>query len=182
MPQLSLKQRRTRARKIKVVLMDIDGVLTNGIIYHFVNTRGSLVEFKGVHSQDSIAMAWLAQSGLKTGVISGRNSKGMEERLKMLKASYIYQERLDKKFVFEKICQEAQVTALQTLYIGDDLPDIPVLRKAGLAVAVKNARPEVKAAAHWVTRARGGDGALREVAEFVLQAQGLWKSLLEKFK
>lgn len=161
--------------------MDVDGVLTGGLIYHFVDSGGELVEFKGVHAQDSIALSWLAQSGLKTGVISGRDSRGMEQRLKMLKASYIYQGRLDKKAVFAEICGHAQLSARQALYIGDDLPDLPVLAAAGLAVAVANARPEVKAAAHWVTRSRGGEGAVREVCEFLLKAQGLWEGLLRRF-
>lgn len=171
-----------RARRIKVVLMDIDGVLTDGLIYHFVDQASRLVEFKGVHSQDSIALAWLAQEGIKTGVISGRNSEGMAERLKMLKVSFIHQGRLDKKDVFEGILREAGASAAQALYIGDDLPDIPVLSRAGLAVTVPSARREVKAAAHWVTRAAAGRGAVREVAEFVLAAQGLWGNVLSRFE
>lgn len=170
-----------RAKDIRLVLMDIDGVLTNGAIYHFVDSAGELVEFKGVHAQDSIALAWLAQEGLKTGFISGRSSRGMEERLKMLKASHIYQGRLDKKTVFDDICRKEGLEPSRTLYIGDDLPDIPVLKAAGLSVAVRNARPEVKKAAHWVTRAPGGDGAVREVGELLLRAQGLWEGLVSRF-
>lgn len=181
MPKLSLAEVRKRARRVKVVLMDIDGVLTNGLIYHLVDTSGKLVEFKGVHSQDSIALSWLAQAGIKTGFISGRNSRGMEKRLKIVKASYIYQGRLDKKRVFEEICRDAGVRADETLYMGDDLPDIPVLAEAGLGIAMKNARPEVKAAAHWVVPARGGECAVREVVEIVLKAQGLWRDVLRRF-
>lgn len=170
-----------KARRAKLVLMDIDGVLTSGTIYHFVNSAGRLVEFKGINSQDSIALAWLAESGFRTGFISGRNSSGVEERLKLLNATFIYQGRLDKKNVFEEICGKASVEASQTVYIGDDLPDIPVLRLAGLSVAVGNARPEVKSWAHWVTRAKGGEGAVREVAELVLTASGLWPGILKRF-
>ncbi len=162
--------------------MDIDGVLTNGLIYHLVDAAGRLVEFKGVHSQDSIALSWREQHGLKTGVISGRNSQGMEERLKLLKVRYIHQGRLDKKVVFEGICREAGVGAGEVLYIGDDLPDIPVLRLAGLAVTVPSARAEVKAVVHWITRAEGGQGAVREVAELVLRRQGLWDKVLGRFE
>lgn len=171
-----------RARRIKVALMDIDGVLTGGLIYHLVDQAGRLVEFKGVHAQDSIALAWLAQEGIKTGVISGRNSEGMAERLKLLKVSFIHQGRLDKKDVFDGICREAGVDAAEVLYIGDDLPDIPVLRQAGLAVTVPTGRTEVKAAAHWTTRAQAGQGAVREVAEFVLVSQGRWKNVLSRFE
>ncbi|MBI5631161.1 MAG: HAD hydrolase family protein [Elusimicrobia bacterium] len=162
-----------RARRVKVFLLDIDGVLTDGLIYHFVDTSGNLVELKGVNAQDSIALGWLAQCGIKTGVISGRNSRGMEERLKLVKVSYIHQGRLDKLNVFDQILKEAGVKAEEVLYMGDDWPDIPVLERAGLAVAVPNARPEVKAKAHWVTRSRGGEAAVREAAELVLRAQGL---------
>lgn len=169
------------ARRVKVVLTDVDGVLTNGLLWHFVDTAGELVELKAMHTQDSIALAWLAESGIKTGCISGRSSKGTEERLKLLRTSYIYQGRLDKLAVFDDICKQAGVTPAETLYMGDDIPDIPVILRAGLGVAVANARPEVKKAAAWTTRARGGEGAMREVAELLLKAQGLWPGVLAKF-
>lgn len=181
MPPLSLALRRKRAAGVKAVLLDIDGVLTDGLVYHMVDSGGLLIEFKGINAQDSIGLAWLAESGLITGAISGRNSQGMQERLKMLHVTHIYQGRLDKRFVFDEICRLAKVSPSQTLYIGDDLPDIPVLGAAGLAVAPANARPEVKARAHWVTKARAGEGAVREVAELVLQAQGRWQAVLDKF-
>ncbi|MBI4375945.1 MAG: HAD hydrolase family protein [Elusimicrobia bacterium] len=171
-----------RAKKVRLALMDIDGVLTNGWIFHFVDTAGGLVEFKGVHAQDSIALSWLAQCGIKTGFISGRQSRGMEERLKLVKASYIYQGRLDKKNVLEEICRDAGVSADEALYMGDDLPDVPVLKSVGLAAAPANARPEVKAAAHLVTRRAGGEGAVRELVELVLKAQGHWDGLLKRFE
>lgn len=171
-----------RARKVKLVLLDIDGVLTAGTIYHLVDQAGRLVEFKGVHSHDSIGLSWLAKEGIRTGVISGRNSEGMAERLKMLNVSFIYQGRLDKKAVFEDICRQAGVSASKVLYMGDDLPDIPVLRAAGLAVTVPGARPQVRKAAHWTTKAKPGGGAVREAAELVLRAQGLWKNVLARFE
>lgn len=176
-----MKPSAARLKRVKLVLMDIDGVLTSGTIYHFVDSAGGLVEFKGMHAQDSIALAWLADSGLRTGFISGRDSAGMRERLKMLKASFVFQGRLDKLAVFEQILREAGTTACETLYVGDDLPDIPVIRAAGLGGAVANARPEVKRAASWVTTARGGEGAVREIAEALLKAQGLWAGILGRF-
>ena len=182
MPKLTPKQLQAKASKIKVVLMDVDGVLTSGPIYHFVDTGKELVEFKGIHSVDSIAMVWLAKLGLRTGTISGRISAGVEARLKLLQVSFIYQHRLDKKNVFEEICQKARVLPEETLYIGDDLPDVPVIKRAGIGVAVGNARPEVKAAAHWVTRANGGEGAVREVGEMVLRSQNLWKKILDMYE
>ncbi|MDE2142538.1 MAG: HAD hydrolase family protein [Elusimicrobia bacterium] len=173
---------RTRLKKVRLVLTDVDGVLTGGTIYHFVDTAGELVEFKGIHAQDSIALAWLAESGVPTGVISGRVSKGTAARLRILKVKHIYQHRLDKAAVFAEILKAEGLNADQALYLGDDIPDLAVLTRAGLAVAPANARPEVKAAAHWVTKARGGDGAFREAAEALLKARGLWTAILEKYR
>ncbi|MDE2509563.1 MAG: HAD hydrolase family protein [Elusimicrobia bacterium] len=173
---------RTRLKKVRLVLTDVDGVLTGGTIYHFVDTAGELVEFKGIHAQDSIALAWLAESGVPTGVISGRVSKGTDARLRILKVKHIYQHRLDKAAVFAEILKAEGLNAAQALYLGDDIPDLAVLTRAGLAVAPANARPEAKAAAHWVTKARGGDGAFREAAEALLKARGLWTAILEKYR
>jgi len=181
-PQLAAPALKARLRLIRVVLMDVDGVLTDGRIYHFVDTGGKLVEFKGIHAQDSIALCWLAQMGLKTGVISGRVSRGVAERMRILEMTYVYQHRLDKKAVFREVCRDAGAAPEEVLFIGDDIQDLPVLRAAGVAVAVGNARPEVLAAAHWVTRRPGGDGAVREVAEALLKAQGLWQKVLAKFR
>lgn len=180
--RLTPAARLARLKKIRVVLTDVDGVLTGGTIYHFVDTAGELVEFKGIHAQDSIALAWLAESGVPTGVISGRVSKGTDARLRMLKVKHIYQHRLDKAAVFAEILKAEGLVPDQALYLGDDIPDLAVLTRAGLAVAPANARPEVTAAAHWVTKARGGDGAFREVAEALLKARGLWTPILEKYR
>ncbi len=169
-------------RRVRLILMDVDGVLTDGVLFHFIATDGSLVELKGFNAQDSFSLVWLAECGLMTGVISGRHSDGVEERLKMLKVRFIVQGRLDKKDVFRDICQKAKCSPEEVLFIGDDFQDIPVLREAGVAVAVANARPEVKAAVHWITRSQGGRGAVREVAERLLKAQALWPRILRRFE
>ncbi|MDE2490610.1 MAG: HAD hydrolase family protein [Elusimicrobia bacterium] len=180
--RLSPAERARRLAKIRLVLTDVDGVLTSGVIYHFVDTAGELVEFKGIHSQDSIAMAWLAESGLTTGVISGRVSKGTDARLRLLKVKHIYQHRLDKADVFAEILAKEGLAPEQAAYLGDDLTDLPVMRRAALGVAPASARPEVLAAAHWVVRARGGDGAFREFAEALLKRQGLWDAILARYR
>jgi YrbI family 3-deoxy-D-manno-octulosonate 8-phosphate phosphatase len=182
MKTLSGAARLARLKKIRLVLTDVDGVLTAGTIYHFVDTAAELVEFKGIHAQDSIALAWLAESGVATGVISGRVSKGTDARLRILKVKHIYQHRLDKAAVFAEILRAEGLEPEQALYVGDDLPDLAVLTRAGLAVAPANARPEVKAAAHWVTKARGGDGAFREMTEALLKAQGLWAAIVARYQ
>ena len=182
MSRLSPKAFREKTAKARLVLTDIDGVLTGGTIYHFVDTTGELVEFKGIHAQDSIAMAWLTESGLVTGVISGRVSKGTDARLRMLKVKHIYQHRLDKAAVLAEIMAAEGVKADQVIYVGDDIPDLAVMSRVGLAVAPGNARPEVKAAAHYVTKAAGGDGAFRELVEIILKSQGLWNAILAKYR
>jgi YrbI family 3-deoxy-D-manno-octulosonate 8-phosphate phosphatase len=171
-----------RLRRVKLVLTDVDGVLTNGTIYHFVDTAGELVEFKGIHSHDSIGLAWLADFGFVTGVISGRISKGTEARLKILKVKHIYQHRLDKAAVLAEVLRTEGLKADQVAYMGDDLPDLAVLTRAGLAVAPANSRPEVLAAADWVTKARGGEGAFRELAEALLRAHGRWNEVLARYQ
>ncbi|MHB2025877.1 MAG: KdsC family phosphatase [Elusimicrobiota bacterium] len=181
MPKLSAKKLVLAARKIELALMDVDGVLTDGNICHFVDTSGELVEFKGMHSQDSISLTWLAECGVRTGFISGRMSAGTEKRLKMLKAGYIYQGRLDKLAVLDEIRAQSGIALERTLYIGDDLPDLPIISRVGLGIAVSDARPEVKSAAKWVTKSPGGRGAVREVAELVLKSKGLWNDILGRF-
>ncbi len=182
MKKLSAKGLRAMAAKARLVLTDIDGVLTTGTIYHLVDTAGELVEFKGIHAQDSIAMAWLAESGLTTGVISGRVSKGTEARLHILKVKHIYQHRLDKAAVLAEILAAERLTPDQVVYMGDDIPDLAVMSRVGLAVAPANARPEVAAAAHWITKARGGDGAFRELTEVILKSQGLWEPIIARYR
>ena len=180
--KLSNAARSKRLGNIRLVLTDVDGVLTDGTISHFVDTAGELVEFKAIHAADSIALAWLAESGLVTGVISGRVSKGTDARLRLLKVKHIYQHRLDKAAVFSEILKAEGLAPAQALYVGDDLPDLAVLTRAGLAVAPADARPEVRAAAHWTTRARGGRGAFREMAEALLKAQGHWDKILARYR
>ncbi|MBI4060938.1 MAG: HAD hydrolase family protein [Elusimicrobia bacterium] len=179
---ISPKALRARAAKARIVLTDVDGVLTGGTIHHFVDTDGALVEFKGMHAQDSIALSWLAECGLVTGVISGRVSKGMDARLRMLKVKHIYQHRLDKAAVLAEIMNAEGLPKDRIVYVGDDIPDLAVMSRVGLAVAPANARPEIKAAAHWITKASGGEGAFRELAEIILKSQGLWGAVLEKYR
>ncbi len=181
--KLTPKALTAAAKKVKLVLTDIDGVLTAGHIYHYVDpSSGELVEFKGIHSHDSIGLVWLAECGYVTGAISGRASKGIEARMKMLKVGHLRLQRLDKAAALAELFAETGLTAAQTLYVGDDLPDVAALARVGLPVAPANARPEVKAAAAWVTKARGGEGAFREVAEMLLKAQGQWPGILARYR
>ncbi|MBI3696842.1 MAG: HAD hydrolase family protein [Acidobacteria bacterium] len=170
-----------RAAKIKLLLMDADGVMTDGCLYNVPGPQGEMVETKGFNSQDGIGLQWASWLGLETGVISGRDSPALVTRARQCHMKYIYQGHLEKIPVYEDILAEAGVTDEQVAYIGDDLTDAPILARAGLAAAPANARPEVKQMVHLVTEAPGGRGAVREVVELLLRAQGKWDEVLRKY-
>jgi len=173
---------RARASKIKLLLMDVDGVLTNGKLYQVSGLEGELMETKGFDSQDGIALTWMQWKGLRTGVISGRESLGTAERARQLKMNYVYQGHIEKIPILEKIIADADVQPEEVAYMGDDFTDLVVMRRVGFAIAVANARPEVKREAHYVTEASGGNGAVREVVELILDAWGFWSEILEKYE
>jgi 3-deoxy-D-manno-octulosonate 8-phosphate phosphatase (KDO 8-P phosphatase) len=173
---------RARASKIKLLLMDVDGVLTNGKLYHFPDEEGDMIETKGFDSQDGIALQWMQWKGLQTGVISGRVSLGTAERARQVKMNYVYQGHIEKVPILEKIMADAELRPEEVAYMGDDLTDIVVMHRVGFAVAVANARAEVKREAHYVTEATGGNGAVREVIEIILDAWGFWPEILEKYE
>lgn len=173
---------RARAVQIKLLLMDVDGVMTNGKIYHFPDAQGHMVETKGFDSQDGIALQWMQWKGFQTGVISGRQSLGTAERARQLKMNYVYQGHIEKIPILEEIMQKGGFQPEEIAYMGDDLTDLVVMRRVGFAIAVANARPEVKREAHYVTEAAGGEGAVREVVELLLDAAGYWTEILEKYE
>ena len=170
------------AARTKLLLMDVDGVLTNGRLYNVPDHEGKMAETKGFDSQDGIGLQWLSWKGIKTGVISGRLSPATAERARQVKMSYVYQGHIEKIPILEEIMADAALGKEQVAYIGDDLTDVVVMRRVGLAVATANARAEVKALAHHVTAAAGGSGAVREVIEMILKAQGLWDEILKKYE
>ena len=170
------------ASRIRLLLMDVDGVLTDGRLYNVPGPDGQMLETKGFDSQDGIALQWLNWKGIKTGVISGRVSPATVERAKQTKITYVYQGHTEKIPIFEEILRDAKVEPEQVAYIGDDLTDAIVMRRVGLSVATANAREEVKRQACYVTSASGGQGAVREVIELILKAQGLWDEILRKYE
>lgn len=171
-----------RAAQIRLLLMDVDGVLTDGKLYNVPDGAGKVVETKAFDSQDGISLQWLHWKGIKTGVISGRVSPATEERARQCKMAYVYQGHIEKIPVFEEIMAKAGATAEEVAYVGDDLTDLVIMRRVGLAIATANARPEVKRCAHFVTQNPGGSGAVREVAELLLKAQGHWDDLLRHYQ
>jgi 3-deoxy-D-manno-octulosonate 8-phosphate phosphatase (KDO 8-P phosphatase) len=170
------------ASGVQLLLMDVDGVMTDGRLYLLPDAEGNMVETKGFDSQDGIALQWMNWNGIKTGVISGRNSPATRERARQVKMAYVYQGHIEKIPILEEILRDAKITPEQVAYVGDDLTDVVIMRRVGLAIATANARKEVKRSAHLVTEAVGGSGAVREVCELLLEARGAWAGLLKKYE
>ena len=197
-----------RARKIKLIIFDVDGVLTDGKIWIFPAPAGSqsgaqqsaleqstqhggqsgfgfhsasLIEAKGFHAHDGTAISLARLAEIKTGIITKRVSETVALRARDLKIDHVHQGIQDKASVFAQILEKDGIAAAEAAFVGDDVIDLPAMRRCGLAIAVKNARPEVKAEAHWVTSHAGGDGAARDAIEFILKAQGKWKKAVEEY-
>jgi|SRR5579871_1373582 len=170
------------AAQIRLLLMDVDGVLTDGKLYNVPGPDGEMVESKGFDTQDGIALQWLTWKGIKTGVISGRLSPATVARAKQVGMTYIYQGHIEKIPILEEILRDSGITAQQVAYMGDDLTDVVVMNRVGLGIATANARPEVKKKAMHVTENAGGQGAVREIVELLLKAQGHWDDLLRKYE
>ena len=167
-----------RAKKIKLFLMDVDGVLTDGKMYYIPGKGREMVEFKAFHSLDGIGLRLLNQFGIITGVITGRESPGTEDRAKSLGMGYAYQGFLSKLEPLRQILADTGLKPENVAYMGDDWTDIPVLKKAGFACAPANAQAEVKLASHMVSAKDGGMGAVREVCDFILRSQGHWNTVM----
>jgi 3-deoxy-D-manno-octulosonate 8-phosphate phosphatase (KDO 8-P phosphatase) len=171
---------RRRAARVRVVLMDVDGVMTDGRICLMSLSDGTTEEMKMFHAHDGAGIKLAGLMGLRTGLITGRNCAATARRARESGMEFVFQGRPKKLAAYEEILQAAGVADEVVAYIGDDLPDLPLLRRAGLAVAVANAVPEVKKAAHYVTALAGGQGAVREVIELVLKAQGRWNEAIPR--
>ncbi|MGD8377108.1 MAG: HAD hydrolase family protein [Acidobacteriota bacterium] len=163
-----------KARKIRMVLMDVDGVMTDGTLTFF----GDGTEVKVFHAQDGVGIRLAQRAGLEVGVITGRRSRAVEARCRELDIQEVHQGDWRKLPAFEEILRRRGLGAEEVCFIGDDLVDLPLLRRAGLAITVPGARPEVMAAAHACTDLGGGRGAVRDALEAILKAQGRWEELL----
>lgn len=195
---------KARAKKIKLLLLDVDGVMTDGGIWLFPAPAGAqqsmagqaaeradaggfaiasnnMIEAKGFHAHDGTAISLARLGGLKTGVITKRISETVALRARDLRLDHVHQGAANKLTVLEEILRKENLRADQTAYVGDDIIDLPVMQRCGLAIAVANARDEVKRASHFVTPHRGGDGAVRDAVEFILKAQGSWKKVVEGY-
>ncbi|MEO8662314.1 MAG: HAD hydrolase family protein [Bryobacteraceae bacterium] len=168
--------------RIKLLLMDVDGVLTDGKLYNVPGPDGKMFETKAFDSQDGISLQWLNWYGIKTGLISGRVSPATAERAAQCKFSYVYQGHLEKIPILEEIMADSGLSREEVAYIGDDFTDVVVMRRVAFSVATANARAEVKAVADYVTAVPGGQGAVREVVELLMQAKGWWPEILKKYE
>jgi 3-deoxy-D-manno-octulosonate 8-phosphate phosphatase (KDO 8-P phosphatase) len=191
MPKLSAQ---ARARKIKLLLFDVDGVLTDGKLF-FVPERPlqsslqestqrsahSQIEVKGFHAHDGASISLARLGGIKTGLITKRVSETVALRARDLRLEFVHQGVDDKRTCFDEVVKKAGLKLEEAAFVGDDVIDLPAMRAGGLAIAVKNARAEVRKEAHYVTPHAGGDGALRDAVEFILKAQGKWKWVVEAY-
>ena len=157
-----------RAKRVRLAIFDVDGVLTDGTLY--IGARGEA--FKAFNILDGHGLKMLREAGVATAILSGRKHAAVDRRAKELSIDHVVQGRSDKVPEFEKLLKRLELEAHACAYVGDDLPDLPVLRRCGLAVAVANAVEAVKSEAHYVTRAAGGRGAVREVCDLILAARG----------
>ncbi|GAC1366654.1 MAG: HAD hydrolase family protein [Acidobacteriaceae bacterium] len=178
-----------RARNIKVLLFDVDGVLTDGQIIVAPNpaTRtsqdpiGSGIEIKGFSAHDGLGITLARLGGLRVGIITKRQSQTVAIRARDLKLEFVYQGQAHKLAAAEEIAAKAGITMEQMAYVGDDIVDLPVMRLCGLAIATANARPQLKSMAHYTTPNPGGHGAGRDAIDFILSAQGSLDRVMEQY-
>jgi len=170
-----------RARRVKVLLFDVDGVLTNGDITIIPQADGKGTEVKSFNAHDGMGISLIRLAGIKVGFVTKRNSQVVAIRARDLKIDHLYQGQSHKMQAITQIMADENVTLDEICYVGDDIIDLPVLRKVGLAIGTANARAEVKNMAHWVTPHRGGDGAGRDVIDFLLDSRGILAETIEAY-
>ena len=166
-----------RAARIELIIFDVDGVLTDGSLYLGDDGR----EAKAFNSKDGHGMVMLREAGIPMAVITGRTSELVRIRMESLGIPHLYQGQRDKRPAFEDLLAKTGLHADQTAYVGDDVVDLPVMSRVGLAIAVQDAHAFVKKHAHWITPSPGGRGAARDAAELILEARGMLPGLLESY-
>lgn len=166
-----------RVALIRLVIFDVDGVLTDGSLYYGHDGR----EYKVFHSRDGYGMKMLRQGGVEIGIITARNSPAVAHRMVNLGVTHVYQGALDKLIAFEDLIKKLSLKPEQVAYVGDDVVDLPVMTRVGCAIAVADAHPDVVKRAHWRTSALGGRGAARDACELILRVQGRYDALLQHY-
>ncbi len=166
-----------RAAQIRLVIFDVDGVLTDGSL--FLGDDGQ--EYKAFHSRDGHGMKMLQAAGVEIGIITGRTSQVVQHRMDSLGIRHVYQGKLEKLPAFEELVAKLGLSPHQVAYVGDDVVDLPVMRRVGLAIAVQDAHPLVREHAHWSAEHGGGRGAARDVCELIMRAQGSLDAQLQPY-
>jgi len=166
-----------KAKPIRLVIFDVDGVLTAGILSYGING----IERKNFHVHDGQGMKLLLKSGVHIGIITTCHSDIIQRRMQDLGIQHVYRGITDKLPAYEDLKQKLQLTDQQIAYVGDDLPDLPMLNRVGFAITVANAPAIIQQHAHWTTKAKGGKGAAREVCDFIMHAQGTYQSIIDSY-
>ena len=169
-----------RAAQIKLLLMDVDGTMTDGGVLLLSQPDGSALEIKKFDAHDGQGLTLAHTAGIRTGCITGRESPALLRRAHEMKMDYIYMKIPLKMPAYEEILSKSGVKDVEVAFVGDDLPDIPILKRVGLAVAVGDAVADVKKIAHYTTKALAGRGAIREAIELILKSKGIWDELIDK--
>jgi 3-deoxy-D-manno-octulosonate 8-phosphate phosphatase (KDO 8-P phosphatase) len=169
-----------RAAQIKLLLMDVDGTMTDGGVILLSQPDGSALEIKRFDAHDGQGLTLAHTAGIRTGCITGRESHALLRRAHEMKMDYVYMKIALKMPAYEEILGKAGLKDSEVAFVGDDLPDIPILKRVGLAVAVGDAVADVKKIAHYTTKAHAGRGAIREAIELILKSKGLWDELIDK--
>jgi len=169
-----------RASRIRVLLMDVDGTMTDGSVTLLSQLDGSALEIKTFDAHDGQGLTLARTAGLRTGCITGRESAALARRASEMKMEFVYMKQALKMPAYEDILRKAEASDYEVAFVGDDLPDIPLMKRAGLAVAVGDAMPEVKEVAHYTTKALAGHGAIREAVELILRSKGIWAEMIDK--
>ena len=178
MPSISSEEFTQRARKIRMLILDVDGVMTNGQVLLMPNGD----EVKQFSILDGFGIVCAMKSGIRVGIISGRKSPSLQVRCEELGIQDLYMGEMDKLPLLEELAAKYSLAIEEIAYIGDDVPDLPVLLRVGLSAAPANAHPDVTSRVHFVLQNRGGDGAVREFTDLLLKAQEKYPALLEKFQ
>src|ERR1051326_7227677 len=180
MPEKAITQ---LAWKIQLLLMDVDGVMTDGMLLLVPLPDGSVTEAKAFNVNDGAALAMARRAGLRTGIISGRSSAALTRRAEELKVEFFYHGLgRTKTAALEEIFAKTKLPKDRVCYVGDDVQDLPLFARVGFPIAVANASQEVASRAAYITRVRGGEGAIQEVVELILRAQGKWDAALKEFE
>jgi len=166
-----------KASRIKLVIFDVDGVLTDGSL--FLSDDGQ--EYKAFNSKDGFGMRLLQEAGIEIAIITGRESTLVKLRMEELGITQVMQGRREKGPALDEMMEKTGLTIEQIAYVGDDVVDLPIMSRVGLSIAVQDARPIVKKHAHWITESPGGRGAGRDVCELILEAHNKWDDIINKY-